>query len=328
MKAIHFDRFGGADVLRYLDVPDPVVRPTDLLVKVASAGVNQSDLGYREGGYGQANWGDSALMGLEMAGEVVSVGHEVAGYRVGDRVMGITGGGAYAQLCRIDYRMVLPVPPSLELIEAGAVMEAFVTSHEALVHLAKLGHGETVLIHAASGGIGSAAVQIAHALGARVLFTASAQRLADVRALGGDVGIDYRSQDFARVVHRETDGRGVDVVIDFVGAAYFERNISSLADGGRLVQVGMMAGGRFGEIPLDVLILRHLRLMGTVMKSRSQEAKRAMVHRFGKRWLSELERGAIKPVIETTYPLSQAAQAQQRMQAGNLLGKILLLPLS
>lgn len=326
MKAIDFDRFGSADVLRYRDTPDPVLRPTDLLVRVAAAGVNQSDLGYREGGYGHADWGDSRLMGLEMAGEVVALGSSVTGFKIGDRVMGITGGGAYAELCRIDYRMVLPVPASLDLVEAGAVMEAFVTSHEALIHLARLEPGETVLIHAASGGIGSAAVQLAHALGAKVFFTASAHRIADVQAMGGDVGIDYRAHDFAKVVRNETGGRGVDVVIDFVGAPYFERNIFLLGDGGRLVQVGMMAGDRNGALPLDVLILRHLRVMGTVMKSRPQEEKRDMVRRFGTRWLGELASGRIKPVIEATYPLSQAAEAQRRMEAGNLFGKILLVP--
>jgi putative PIG3 family NAD(P)H quinone oxidoreductase len=326
VKAIDFDHFGGAEVLRFREVQAPILRPDDLLVRVASAGVNQSDLGYRNGGYGRADFGDSTLMGLEMAGEVVALGRDVTGFSIGDRVMGITGGGAYAELCRIDHRMVLPVPENLDMISAGAVMEAFVTSHEALVHLARLEAGETVLIHAASGGIGSAAVQLAHRLGARVLFTASGRRLDDVRTLGGDVGIDYAEEDFAQVVRRETDGRGVDVVIDFVGSTYFERNIFALTNGGRLVQVGMMGGARNGALPLDVLILRHLRIMGTVMKSRPQEAKRAMVRRFGARWLADLAAGRIKPVIEATYPLSQAAQAQRRMEAGNLLGKILLIP--
>lgn len=323
MKAIMIEAFGGPEQLRLQNLADPEPRPTDLLVRVAAAGVNRADIGFRKGHYGRANFGDSDLIGLEMAGEVVAVGAEVDGYRQGDRVMGITGGGGYAELARLDYRMALPVPDRLSLVEAAGVMEVFVTAHEASIHLADLQAGEWVLIHAASGGVGSAAVQLAKATGAKVIFTASGDRLDKVRSIGGDVGVDFRSQDFATVVADVTDGCGVDVVIDFLGKPNLERNLRSLNYGGRLVQVGIM-GGADGTLPLDVLLYRHLRIIGTVMKSREPAVKQAMVRRFGEAWLDRLGSGAIRPVIDQVFPLARAAEAHRRMEAGGGFGKIIL----
>jgi NADPH:quinone reductase len=324
MKAIKFDAFGPADVLQLQEVPDPELRPTDLLVKVAAAGVNRADLGFRNGAYGWADFGDSHLIGLEMAGEVIAVGAEVPGYKVGDRVMGITGGGAYAQLARLDYRMALPVPDGLTLTQAAGVMEVFVTAHEALIHLADLQPGEWALIHAASGGVGSAAVQLAKARGAKVIFTAPGDRIDKVLAIGGDVGVDFKTQDFAQVVAEATDGRGVDVIVDFIGAPNLERNIRSLNYGGRLIQVGIMGGVEDAKFPLDLVLYRHLRIIGTVMKSRAQDVKHAMVQRFGDAWLEHFGTGALKPVIDSTFPLSQAPQAHRRMETAASFGKILL----
>lgn len=324
MKAIQFDAFGDADVLQLREVPDPVLRPTDLLVEVAAAGINRADLCFRTGFYGWADFGDSPLIGLEMAGTVVAMGSEVSGYKVGDRVMGITGGGAYAQLARIDHRMALPLPDNLDLVEAAGIMEVFVTAHEALIHLAQLQPGEWALIHAASGGVGSAAVQLAKARGAQVIFTAPGDRVEKVKAIGGDVGVDYRTQDFAQIVAEATGGRGVDVIVDFIGAPNLEHNIRSLNYGGRLVQVGIMGGVADAKLPLDVLLYRHLRIMGTVMKSRAQEVKHAMVQRFGEVWLGHFADGSIRPVIDSSFPLDQAPEAHRRMETGASFGKIIL----
>ncbi|KRC34417.1 NAD(P)H-quinone oxidoreductase [Acidovorax sp. Root219] len=327
MQAIVFDEFGGPEVLVAREVARPEVRPHDLLVRNAAIGVNRADLSHRKGAYGRAYFGDSDLMGLEVAGTVAEVGPEVQGFAVGDRVMGIVGGGAYAEYSRIDHRMAMHVPKNLSLQQAGAVAEVFVTAHEAMFHLARLQAGESVLIHAAAGGVGSAAVQLAHAAGARVFATASADKRDAVRGFGADVFIDYRSEDFQAVVADKTEGKGVDVVIDFIGGPYLERNVRSLAVGGRMTVVGLLGGATEGaQLPIDVLLYRHLQIYGTVMKSRPPEVKQAMTQRFAQRWMGALADGTLRPVIDSTYPLADAAAAHRRMETGASVGKILLLP--
>jgi len=324
MKAIDFDTFGSADVLHGVDAPKPELRPHDLLLKVHAAGVNRADLLLRTGHYGRPDFGDSHLMGLEAAGEVVEAGAEVRGYQPGDRVMAITGGGAYADYARVDYRMAMPIPAGLDYVHAAAVPEVFVTAHEALMHLGRLQPGEAVLIHAAAGGVGSAAVQLAHAVGAKVFASTTAEKAARLRALGADVVIDYRSEDFHDVVARETAGAGVDVIVDFVGAPNFASNIRSMSFGGRLIQVGLLAGGAGAEIDLQTVLYRHLQIMGTVMKSRPQSVKHAMVARFRDRWLDDLGAGRLTPVIDSTFPMAQAADAHRRMETNQSFGKLIL----
>lgn len=326
MQAIVFDDFGGPEVLVARDIPVPEVRPHDLLVRNAAIGVNRADILHRKGAYGRAHFGDADTMGLEIAGTVVAVGAQVQGFAAGDAVMGIVGGGAYAEFSRIDHRMAMHVPSSLSVVDAGAVAEVFVTAHEALFHLARLQASESVLIHAAAGGVGSAAVQLAHAAGARVFATASGDKRDAVKSFGADVFIDYRSEDFGAAVAQATDGQGVDVVIDFVGAPYLERNVRSLAVGGRMVSVGLLGGAQGAALPMDAVLYRHLQIFGTVMKSRPPQVKQAMVQRFAQRWLPALEAGTIRPVIDSTYALADAAQAHRRMESGTSVGKILLLP--
>lgn len=325
MKAITFETFGGPEVLQISEVATPEVRPTDLLVQVHAAGVNRADLTHRTGGYGRPDFGDSPIIGLEIAGEVIGIGSEASGYRIGDRVMGVVGGGAYAQIARIDYRMAMPIPARLDYVHAAAIPEVFVTAHEALLHLARLKQGESVLIHAAAGGVGSAAVQLAHATGATVFATTDAGKLSRVEHLGAEFAIDYKAQDFAEVVAYHTAARGVDVIIDFVGAPYFSRNLKSLAKGGRLVQVGILGGGGEVGLTLEDVLYRHLQIIGTVMKSRSQPEKHAMVRRFREHWLDRFSgRGCLEPVVDSTFPLAQAAQAHRKMEAALNVGKIIL----
>lgn len=325
MKAITFSSFGEADVLELHDAPAPELRPTDLLVRVHAAGVNRADLTHRRGGYGRPNFGDSTIMGLEIAGEVIETGSETQGFKVGDRVMGVVGGGAYAEIARIDYRMAMPVPESLDYVHAAAIPEVFVTAHEAMMHLGRLKRGDSVLIHAAAGGVGSAAVQLAYATGASIFATADGNKLERVVQLGADVVIDYRKQDFAEVIAKATDGRGVDVVIDFVGAPYFKSNIASLANGGRLVQVGILGGGGTVSVELEQILYKHLQILGTVMKSRPQAEKHDMVKRFREHWLERFDGGArLEPVVDSTYPLARAAEAHRRMESAANVGKIIL----
>lgn len=324
MKAIVQDSFGGPEVLRLDEVAPPQVRPTDLLVKVAAAGLNRADTLQRRGHYGRANFGDSELMGLEIAGEVLELGSAVTDFQVGDRVMGIVGGGAYAEIARIDHRMALRIPAGIDDIRAAAIPEVFVTAHEALFHLGQLQAGDTVLIHAAAGGVGSAAVQLARSAGARVYATSSADKLARIQEFGAHCAIDYRAENFDEVIEAETGGVGVDVVVDFVGAPYLERNINSMAEGGRLIQVGLLGGGSGGLLPLERLLYRRLRVIGTVMKSRTPQDKQAMVRRFADRWLQPFADGSLLPIVDSVVPLAEAAAAHRRMESGDVVGKIIL----
>lgn len=325
MKAITIEEFGNPDVLKLSDVPDPLVRPADLLVRVYAAGVNRADLTHRTGGYGRPDFGDSPIIGLEIAGEVIEKGNTVVGFEVGDRVMGVVGGGAYAELARIDYRMAMPIPAQLDYVHAAAIPEVFVTAHEALMHLARLKPGDSVLIHAAAGGVGSAAVQLAYATGATVYATTDGSKLSRVEHLGADVAIDYKNSDFAEVIASKTDGRGVDVIIDFVGEPYFARNLASLANGGRLIQVGILGGGGKVALELEHVLYRHLQIIGTVMKSRTPPEKHDMIKRFREHWLERFEGGgSLEPVVDSTFPLSRAADAHHRMESSENVGKIIL----
>ncbi|OZI26449.1 quinone oxidoreductase [Bordetella genomosp. 9] len=325
MRAIVFNQFGDADVLQVAEVEPPEMRPDDLIVRVHAAGVNRADLTHRRGGYGRPNFGDSTIMGLEIAGEVLRAGSAVRGFKAGDRVMGVVGGGAYAELARLDWRMALPIPKGLDYVHAAAIPEVFVTAHEAMLHLGRLKAGDSVLIHAAAGGVGSAAVQLARATGATVYATADAGKLGQVKRLGADCVIDYRTQDFSQVVAEQTSGQGVDVVIDFIGAPYFARNIASLANGGRLVQVGILGGGGQVNIAMEDILYRHLQILGTVMKSRPRVDKHAMVQRFREHWLDRFSSDAgVVPVVDSTYPLERAADAHRRMESAQNVGKIIL----
>ena len=325
MKAVIFDGAGDAGVLRLVDEPMPEIRVHDLLVKVHAAGVNRADILQRQGIYGaRPDYGDSLLPGLEIAGEVVAAGPMVEGYKAGDRVMAVVGGGGYAEYARVDSGMCMKIPSRLSYVQAAAVPEVFITAHEAMIHLGELQPGGWALIQAAAGGVGSAAVMLAHALGAKSVFTASGEeRIARVAALGGTVGVDYRKEDFVAAAMQATGGRGVDVVVDFVGGPYLERNLRALAEGGRLVQVGLL-GGAQGTLSLDLLMYRCLRIIGTVMKSRSLEDKVAMTSRFGERWLGAFESGALHPIVDRIFPLAQAADAHRAMEASGNFGKIVL----
>ncbi|QZD73868.1 NAD(P)H-quinone oxidoreductase [Pseudomonas sp. 3-2] len=325
MKAIDIRAFGAPDVLELVEVASPEVRPDDLLVRVYAAGVNRADLTHRTGGYGRPNFGDSLIIGLEIAGEVIGKGSAVTGFEVGDRIMGVVGGGAYAELARIDYRMAMHIPAQLDYVHAAAIPEVFVTAHEAMMHLARLKAGDSVLIHAAAGGVGSAAVQLAYATGATVYATTDGSKLARVEHLGADVAIDYKTQDFADVIAAKTQGRGVDVIIDFIGAPYFARNIASLAKGGRLVQVGILGAGGNVTVALEDILYRHLQIIGTVMKSRTQPEKHDMIKRFREHWLGRFEGAAsLEPVVDSTFALSRAADAHRRMESSENVGKIIL----
>jgi NADPH2:quinone reductase len=324
MRAVVFDGFGGPQVLRIAAVPRPVPGPGQLLVRVRAAALNRADLLQRSGVYAPPP-GESAIPGVEIAGEVEAWGDAVEGFDRGRRVFGLVGSGGYAEHCLMDAGMAIPVPAGWSWAEAAAVPEAFFTADTTLFELGEIAAGQSVLIHAAASGVGTACIQLAREAGARIFCTAgSEEKLARCRELGAEAGINRWTHDFAARVLELTDGAGVDVVEDFVGVDYLARNLAVLKEGGRLVQVGLLSGGWQGEIDLRAVILRRLQIKGSSMRPRSLAEKRAITRRFEERWLPLLTAGRLRPVIDSVFPLERVAEAHARMEANLSFGKILL----
>jgi putative PIG3 family NAD(P)H quinone oxidoreductase len=285
--------------------------------------LNRADTLQRRGQYPPPP-GESDILGLELAGVVEAVGAETRGFVPGDRVFGLVGGGSYAERAVLHYRMAMPIPPGWDFVQAAAVPEVFFTANETLFTLGNLQEGETVLIHAGASGVGTAGIQMARHVGARVFVTAgSADKIACTVELGAEAGINYKEEDFAARVLALTHKAGVDVIQDFIGAAYWQRNLQCLKVGGRLVLVGLMGGAKV-EADLGVLLRKRLHVIGSVMRSQSLENKIAMTQRFRERWLPLLESGAIRPIIDTTFPLAEAAAAHRYMEENRNVGKIIL----
>lgn len=335
MKAVRIEAPGGPEALELADVPDPEPGPDEVLVEVRAAALNRADLLQRQGAYPAPPGAPADVPGLEFAGVVAGAGEragavaEAAGapaVRPGDRVMGLLGGGGYAERVTTPADLLLPVPEGLTFAEAAAVPEVFLTAWDALVRQAGLGAGHAVLIHSAGGGVGTAALQIADLAGASpVVGTASAGKLEGLseRGLPLDVAVDYREESFREVVADVTDGRGVDVILDTVGADYWEDNVASLAELGRLVLVGLLGGGRV-EADLGALLRKRARVMGTVLRSRSRAEKAALTAEVRRRLMPLFRDGTLRPVVDRTFPLEEAAAAHRRMEENRNLGKIVL----
>ena len=320
MKAILYDQPGSPDVLYYGDTPDPIPAPDELLVKVHACALNRADLLQRAGGYAPPS-GASSILGLELAGEVVQAS---GSFQVGDRVMAVVTGGAYAELATVPVGMAMHIPHTLSYPQAAAIPEAFLTSWLNLFTLGRLQSGESVLIHAGASGVGTAAIQLAKAIGAQVFVTAgSPDKLAMCQSLGADSVIDYKTESFKARIATETDGRGVDVILDFIGAPYWDDNIASLAIGGRLLLIGMM-GGAVGEINLGAIMSKTLTITGTTLRRTPLDQKIALTLAFSEFGLSKLASSELHPVIDSIYPLAQAADAHRKMHTNQNLGKIVL----
>lgn len=323
MQAIVFDRPGDESVLRLAEVPAPELAPGCLRVRVAAAGVNRADLMQRQGLYPPPP-GASAILGLECAGEVAEVAPDVSGWRVGDRAMALLAGGGYAEEVVVHAGSALPVPASLDLVRAAAVPEVFLTVHLNVFELGGLPEGGVALVHGGGSGIGTAAIQLVKQAGGRVFVTAgSDEKCARCRELGADLAVNYRSEDFAKAALEATGGRGVDVVLDSIGAAYLDANLRSLAVGGRLVLIGLMGGAR-AEIGLGALLVRRLSLIGSTLRARPVEEKAQIVRSFRARFGAALEQGDIGAIVDRVLPLAQAAEAHRAMKASEHFGKIVL----
>jgi len=313
---------GGPEALQPATLPVPPAGPGQVLIKVAAAGVNRPDVLQRQGNY-PAPKGHSEIPGLEVAGTVAALGAGASRFRDGERVMALVNGGGYAEYCVADEGACLPVPASLSMVEAAAIPEGFFTVWHNVFERGGLKSGEWFLVHGGTSGIGVAAIQLAHLLGARVIATAgSAEKCEVCRKLGAERAVNYNTEDFVEAVKSATEGKGANVILDIVGGDYIERNIRSLADDGRLVNIGFQAGSKV-TIDLMRVMLKRLTLTGSTLRIRSAEVKAAIARAVEEKVLPLIADKRIRIVIDATYPLAEAAKAHQRMEESHI-GKVVL----
>ena len=324
MRAAVVTKPGGPEVFEVVEREDPMPGPDEVLIAVKASALNRADLAQRRGGYPAPAGIAPDIPGLEMAGVVIDVGSRVTTVKEGQRVFGLIGGGGYATRLATHERMLIPIPEGMSFEEAASVPEVFFTAYDALFTHCELVMGESVLIHAAGSGIGIAAIQLAKSAGAFTYGTASSpDKLAQAAAIGLDVGINYKEEDFAEVINERTESRGVDVVLDVIGAPYWERNLNSLAVRGRLVIVGSMGGSKL-ETDLRLLGPKRLRVHGTALRSRPIEEKIVLTQQIAKRVVPMLEAGIIKPIIDKVFPLEETGAAHAYMESNANFGKIVL----
>ena len=321
MKAIMLSEFGDENVMTLAEVPDlPAPEGDSVRIKVAAAGVNRADLLQRQGHYPPPA-GESDILGLEVSGTIDALGPDVVGWRVGDEVCALLAGGGYAEYVNVRVGQVLPVPRGVDLVTAAALPEVAATVWSNVVFTADLQPGELLLVHGGSSGIGTMAIQLATALGARVAVTAgSAEKLAACKALGAQTLINYREEDFVDAVAAEG---GANVILDVVGAKYLSRNIDALAPNGRLVIIGMQ-GGTKAELDLAKLLAKRAQVTATSLRSRPLAEKAAIVREVRDTVWPLVESGAVRPIVHATYPLAQAADAHRELAASGHIGKVLL----
>lgn len=315
---------GGPEVLVPATGPLPAPRPDEVLIRVQAAGVNRPDVQQRSGSYPPPP-GASPIIGLEVAGEVVAAGPEAAPWRVGDKVCALTNGGGYAEYCTAPAAQCLPWPKGFDALGAASLPEVFFTVWANLFGHGRLQAGETVLVHGGTSGIGVTAIQLAKAFGATVYATAgSAEKCRACLDLGADAAIDYKGQDFVEEVKRLTDGKLVDVVLDMVGGAYFQRNLRSLRMDGRLVLIAMLGGNTVEKADLLPIMLRRITVTGSTMRPRTTAQKGAIAAELRAKAWPLLEAGRCAPPIFKVFPLSGAAEAHRLMESSQHIGKIML----
>ncbi|MCB5163384.1 NAD(P)H-quinone oxidoreductase [Streptomyces bambusae] len=323
MHAITIPQPGGPEALVWAEVPDPVPGDGEVLVEVAASAVNRADLLQRQGFYDPPP-GTSPYPGLECSGRITALGPGVTGWAVGDEVCALLVGGGYAEQVVVPAGQLLPVPAGVGLVEAAALPEVACTVWSNVFMIAHLRPGETFLVHGGASGIGTMAVQLAKAVGARVLVTAGGkEKLARCAELGADVLIDYREQDFVEEVRAATGGAGADVILDIIGAKYLDRNVKALARNGRLAIIGLQ-GGRRGEIDLAALLAKRAAITATTLRARPLEEKAAIVGAVREHVWPLVEAGRVRPVVHEVLPFAEAAEAHRIVEASAHVGKVLL----
>jgi len=323
MKAIVVQSDQENRPLIWQELPDPMYGPDEVLVDIHAAALNRADLMQRAGNYPPPP-GASDILGLEMAGRIAGAGANVTGWQVGDRVCALLSGGGYAEQVSIAHQMLMPIPDNWSYEQAAAIPEVFYTAFVNLFMEAGLQQGETVLIHGGASGVGTAGIQLAREAGCRVFITAGTEeKVARCVDLGAELAINYKQEDFAERIEAHTNGEGVDVILDMVGAAYLERNLRLMKLRGRLVFISMLSGATT-EINLGALMGRRLRLIGSVLRSRSLAEKIEIKERFMQRFWPLLLDGTIQPIIDSVYPIEQANEAHRYMAENKNIGKIIL----
>jgi NADPH:quinone reductase len=323
MKAVYITRPGGPEVLEIREVPDPPApQGSEVLVRVRASGLNRADLLQRRGLYPAPAGHSQNVPGLEFAGEIVECGGDVRGWEPADRVFGIGGGDAQAEYLIADQRLLAPIPAAMGFADAAAVPEAFVTAGDAVILQAGLSESEWLLVHAVGSGVGLAALQLAKERGARVIGTSrTPEKIERCGAMGMDLGILVRGgADFSRAVLDSTGGRGVDVVLDLVGGAYFPASVKSLAPKGRLMVVGLTAG-RTAEIDLGQVLSGRLKVIGTMLRGRSLEEKASATKWFSENVVPLLEAGKVRPVVDRVFPFAEAAAAHSYLESNETFGE-------
>jgi len=323
MRAVVITKHGDPSVLKVVDVEKPEPKSSEILVKIRATSLNRADLMQRMGLYPDPFPGDHDIPGLEFAGTVVSCGESVKTLRVGDPVMGIVSGGAYAEFLVAPEMQAMAVPKNIDLANAAAIPEVFITAWDALICQANLQAGQWALVHAGASGVGTAAIQICKALGAYVVVTCSAGKRDACLALGADLAIDYKTQDFVEVTLQATHGKGVTAILDVIGGDYLNRNIAALALKGTIVQVGLMGGGNTA-FNIGALMPKRARLIGTVLRPRPLEEKVAVTQRFIAEMLPFFEIGKLRPVIDRRFGLDQIVEAHEYMESNANTGKIVI----
>ena len=324
MTVIGISKPGGPEVLLPETRAVPVPGPNEILIKVMAAGVNRPDVAQRAGVYPPPP-GASDLPGLEVAGEVVALGEGAHKHKLGDRVMSLVAGGGYAQYCIAQDAQAMAVPASLSILEAGATPETLMTVWHNVFERGQLKAGETILIHGGSSGIGTMAVQLAKAFGAKVIVTVGSKDKADAcRKLGADHAINYRSEDFVEATKKATGGTGANVILDMVGGDYIDKNYDAAAVDGRIVQIAFLSGTAKATANFTKLMVKRLIHTGSTLRPRSNADKAAMVAAIEAKVMPLLREGRIKPLMDSTFPLEKASDAHQRMETSQHIGKIVL----
>ncbi len=325
MRAIVITAKGGPEVLEVRELATPEPRGDQVRIRVRACGLNRADLLQCKGVYPAPPGSPADIPGLEFAGEVEALGPDVVTpIKPGDRVFGIVGGGGQAEFVITHERLTAPVPDNLDFASAAAVPEAFITAHDALITQARTSPGERILIHAVGSGVGTAAVQLAHAMGCEVWGTSrTASKLEQTKALGLDHGIDTSRQDFAEAVQASTAGRGVDVIIDLVGGNALERNLAAIAPKGRLVLVGLL-GGSQAPLDLNLMLRKRLTIVGTTLRARPLDEKIAATQRFASQVVPWLDRRLVRPIVDSVFPFDQVRPALARLESNDVFGKIVL----
>jgi putative PIG3 family NAD(P)H quinone oxidoreductase len=324
VKAILLSGFGGPEVLEVGETSAPIAGPGKVLIRVAATSVNRPDVVQRQGNYPPPP-GESPILGLEAAGTVEEIGAGVTGFTRGERVFALLGGGGYAELAAAHAGHVMKVPARLSFEQAACICETYITAYMNLFLGAKIANGETVLLHGGGGGVTTAAMQLCAAIvpRSRVLVTASTGKVARVKELGADVVIDYKRADFAEAVLEHTDKRGVDVILDHIGAAYLAQNQKALGVGGRLALIGVM-GGRKAELDLGRVLVQRQSIIGSVLRPRPVDEKAAIIRQFERDVMPHFASGKIAPLIHGVYPLARAADAHRAMESSAHFGKLVL----